>query len=108
MVRIHFASQVGTTDAFVVGVSSLVFDEVSPEDRRGTLLVQGMAGEVTAAACHPFKTLLALACQNGTMQIWDYEMKLLMNLKEFNLSADPLGHKLSMASKQQRAVADSK
>ena len=32
--------QVGTADAFIVGVESCVYDEVNPDDRRGTLLVQ--------------------------------------------------------------------
>lgn len=75
---------VGTSDAFIVGVDSAVFDEVSPEERRGVLLVQGLADEVSGVSCHPFRTLLAIACYNGTIQMWDYDMKLLMNLREFN------------------------
>lgn len=31
---------VGTSDAFIVGVDSQVFEELRPEDRRGVLLVQ--------------------------------------------------------------------
>lgn len=93
--------QVGTSDAFIVGVESCVYDEVSPDDRRGTLLVQvcpvyalrtvrsdwlsqGVADNVTDMCCHPFKTQLAISCSNGTLQVWDYDMKLLMNLREFN------------------------
>eukprot|EP01034_Spumella_vulgaris_P030684 gene30684-37937_t len=37
---------VGTADAFVIGVESSLFDEVKKEDRRGTLLLQGMSDEV--------------------------------------------------------------
>lgn len=80
---------VGTSDALVVGVDSSVFDEVSPEDRRGTLLVQGMAETVSDVCCHPRKTLVVLSCYNGTLQVWDYDMKLLMNLREFNSKEPP-------------------
>jgi len=78
---------VGTAEAFIVGVESSVYDEVSPDDRRGTLLVQGMADSVCDLCCHPSKTLVAICCSNGILQVWDYDMKLLMNLKEFNARA---------------------
>eukprot|EP01038_Epipyxis_sp_PR26KG_P008841 gene8841-11932_t len=75
---------VGTSDAFIVGVESSIFDEVRKEDRRGTLLMQGMSDEVTSVSCHPSKPLLAVNCASGVLQVWNYEMKLLMNLREFN------------------------
>ena len=75
---------VGTTDAFIVGVESIIFDEVRPEDRRGTLLMQGMTDYVSDVACHPSRSLAAFSSYNGSLQIWDYNMKLLMNLREFN------------------------
>jgi cilia- and flagella-associated protein 251 len=65
-------------------VESCVYDEVNPDDRRGTLLVQGVADNITDMCCHPFKTQLAISCSNGTLQVWDYDMKLLMSLREFN------------------------
>lgn len=74
----------GTAEAFIVGMESAVFQEVRVEDRRGTLLVQGMADDVSSLSCHPLKPLLAVGCYNGTLQVWDYEMKLLMNLREFS------------------------
>lgn len=74
---------VGTSDAFIVGVDSQVFEELRPEDRRGVLLVQGMADDVEYMATHPSRSLLALVCRNGALQVWDYSMKLLMNLREF-------------------------
>jgi WD40 repeat protein len=77
----------GTSDGFVVGVESSVFDEVRKEDRRGTLLMQGMSEEVTAVACHPTQALVVMACANGVLQIWNYDMKLLMILREFNSNA---------------------
>ena len=80
---------IGTSDALIVGVESGVYDEVSPDDRRGTLLVQGMADNVSDVCCHPSQTLVALSSYNGTLQVWDYDMKLLMNLREFNAKAKP-------------------
>jgi len=88
---------VGTSDAFIVGVESNCFGEVKAEDRRGTLLMQGFSEEVCCIACHPSRPLLALGCSNGSLQIWDYEMKLLMNLREFNFTDD--GNNLSTKKK---------
>lgn len=47
-----------------------------------------MADDVGCVASHPTKPLLAICCHNGYLQIWDYSMKLLMNLREF---ATPVG-----------------
>jgi WD40 repeat protein len=79
---------VGTADAFIVGVESTIFEEIRSEDRRGTLLVQGLKEEVSCVACHPSKTLVVLGCYNGSLQIWDYDMKLLLNLREFNIRSN--------------------
>ena len=38
---------IGTTDAFIVGVESSCFDEVNPDDRRGTLLMQGLTDYIS-------------------------------------------------------------
>lgn len=78
---------VGTQDAFVVGVESALFDEVRKDDRRGTLLLQGMAGDVVAVACHPSLPLVAILCGNEVLQLWNYELKLLMVLREFSFDA---------------------
>jgi cilia- and flagella-associated protein 251 len=75
---------VGTKDSFVVGVESRLFDEVRKEDRRGTLLMQGLSGSVVALACHPMQPLVAFLCKNGILQLWNYEMKLLLNIREFS------------------------
>jgi WD40 repeat protein len=74
----------GTSDSFILGIESSAFDEVRVEDRRGTLLLQGLADEVVAIACHPHRPLVAFCCGNGTLHVWDYDLKLLMNLREFN------------------------
>ena len=76
---------VGTSDAFIVGVESFLFDEIRPDDRRGTLLMQGMSDFISSVACHPSRPLVAVASHNGALQMWDYDLKLLMNLREFNV-----------------------
>lgn len=81
---------VGTSDAFIVGVDSQVFEELRAEDRRGVLLVQGMADDVACIGSHPTRPLLAVCCHNGYLQIWDYSMKLLMNLRELATPTGPL------------------
>jgi hypothetical protein len=43
-----------------------------------------MADEISCVVTHPHKTLVAMTCYNGSLQVWDYDMKLLMNLREFN------------------------
>jgi len=75
---------IGTSEAFIVGVDTSIFDEVRADDRRGTLLLQGFNDEISGVACHPWRSLVAFICYNGTLQLWDYDMKILMNLKEFN------------------------
>jgi WD40 repeat protein len=77
---------VGTSHAFMVGIESIMFNEVKKEDRRGTLLMQGMTDKVIAVACHPSQSLVAIVCSNGVLQLWNYDMKLLMVLREFNSS----------------------
>lgn len=75
---------VGTREALVVGVESAIFQEIRPDDRRGMLLLQGMVNDVMSTSCHPNKSLLGLVCIGGSIQIWDYDLKLLINLRELN------------------------
>lgn len=93
---------VGTNKAFIVGVESSLFDEIKKEDRRGMLLMQGMSDVIVDIQCHPRQPLLAILCSNGTLQIWNYELKLLLILKEFHLLAKcccfhPMGNGLLIA-----------
>lgn len=74
---------VGTRKGFVVGVDSATFDEVRKENRRGTLLMQGLSDAVAAISCHPSQAKVALLSRSGAIQVWNYEMKLLMNIREF-------------------------
>lgn len=78
---------VATSEAFVVGVESSLFDEIRKEDRCGTLLMQGMNDSVVAVAAHPEQELVSIICSNGSLQVWNYGMKLLMILRDFNISS---------------------
>eukprot|EP00599_Poterioochromonas_sp_BG-1_P007632 CAMPEP_0173138452 /NCGR_PEP_ID=MMETSP1105-20130129/3699_1 /TAXON_ID=2985 /ORGANISM="Ochromonas sp., Strain BG-1" /LENGTH=858 /DNA_ID=CAMNT_0014051051 /DNA_START=306 /DNA_END=2882 /DNA_ORIENTATION=- len=84
---------VSTKNAFVIGVESSLFEEIRKEDRRGTLLMQGLSDSVTALACHPLLPLVAFLCKTSVLQLWNYEMKLLMNLREFSFQSNQsVGH----------------
>lgn len=83
---------VGTKRGFVVGVESSIFDDVRKENRRGTLLMQGLSDAVCAISCHPSQPQAALLCKSGVIQVWNYELKLLMNVREFiNPNSDKVG-----------------
>jgi hypothetical protein len=63
-----------------------------------------MSDEVTAVACHPNQPLLAVTCGNGVLHIWNYEMKLLMILREFNKLDDRSSSKASLAKSKVRVT----
>jgi cilia- and flagella-associated protein 251 len=88
---------IGTKKAFIVGVESGIFDEIKKEDRRGTLLMQGLTDAVVAVASHPLVPLVAFLSKNGTLQLWNYEMKLLMNVREFSVAS--MSHSSQFAEK---------
>lgn len=79
---------VGTKDACVVSIDAALFDEVRPEDRRGTVLVQGTSGDTTCAV-HPTEPLLVIASASGSLYLWEYETKVLRSARVFE-AARPL------------------
>jgi hypothetical protein len=81
---------VGTSDAFIVGVDSQLFHNLRAEQRRGILLVQGMSSEIEYICCHPTKPLIGVLCRSGVLQIWDYHLKLLINLRECGMPYGPV------------------
>jgi WD40 repeat protein len=95
---------VGTKKAFIVGVEAALFEEVLPERRRGTLLVQGLDDEVHGLATHPYLTQIAVSCYSGSLQLWDYEEKRLLMVRPFDptkmrpqcLAFDPNGRFLAV------------
>jgi len=87
---------VGTSDSFIIGVESSCFHEVTSDKRRGTLLLQGVTETAGQIACHPHRPLLAICTGNGKIQLWNYEMKLLLNLRDFSNSIR--SHKVDKSS----------
>jgi hypothetical protein len=81
---------VGTSDAFVVGVDSQLFLNLRAEQRRGILLVQGMSSEIDYICCHPTRPLIGILCRSGVLQIWDYHLKLLINVRESGVPHGPV------------------
>ena len=61
--------------AYVVHMEAVLFEEVEADNRRGTLLVQGMSDEVHGIAMHPYKEEIAIACYSGGLYLWDYSTK---------------------------------
>lgn len=77
---------VGTRSATIIHINAHLFQAVLPEDRRGTVLVQGMADEVHGIALHPTESLLLIACYSGGLYLWDYNLKTLRMVRLFDAS----------------------
>lgn len=75
---------VGTKQAYVVGVSAQQFEEVDPDRRRGVVLVQGFADEVSGVATHPYEPQLVICCYSGDAQLWDYSAHQLLMVRNFD------------------------
>ncbi|CAM9977972.1 unnamed protein product [Scytosiphon promiscuus] len=75
---------VGTSRAYMVACTASAFEELDPERRRGSVLVQGMMASVTCVATHPLLPRLAVLCESGDVQLWDYNTKVLVNLRSFD------------------------
>lgn len=39
------------------------------------MLVQGMVGSINCIAAHPLLPRLAVLCDSGDIQLWDYDLK---------------------------------
>lgn len=76
---------VSTRKGLIVGIESMIFEEIIKENRRGTLLMQGLGDSCVSIACHPSQPIVGFLTKNGILQIWNYELKLLMNLREFSI-----------------------
>jgi len=91
---------------------------VLPQNRRGTLLLQGMSGAVTCIATHSSQPLLVICCASynslstsgnnspgGSLQLWNYELKLLLNLREFSFK---LSNRQQFQQQQQSSKSSAK
>merc|ERR1719203_1205385 len=61
-----------------------MFDQLTPEARRGTLLVQGQDAAVHGLAAHPSLSRFACTGHSGLLQLWDYSEKRLLLLRMFD------------------------
>ena len=72
---------VGTTKALIVGVEAAVFNELKADRRRGTVLSQGFDAPVSGIAVHPAATQMAIVTSVGTLALWDFVEKRLLNVR---------------------------
>lgn len=75
---------VSTGSALVVLVHSGQFYELSPEDRRGKLILQGLDSPVHGLCCHPFCSLVAVCGYSGFLHLWNYSSRSLHLVKVFD------------------------
>jgi len=75
---------VATENSLVVGCHAAMFDELTAEARRGTLLVQGQDAAVHGLAAHPRLPRFACAGHSGLLQLWDYSEKRMLLLRMFD------------------------
>eukprot|EP00929_Paragymnodinium_shiwhaense_P051431 TRINITY_DN25883_c0_g1_i1.p1 TRINITY_DN25883_c0_g1~~TRINITY_DN25883_c0_g1_i1.p1 ORF type:complete len:959 (-),score=271.03 TRINITY_DN25883_c0_g1_i1:60-2936(-) len=74
---------VSTGSALVVLVQSELFYELSPDDRRGRLVLQGLDSPVHGLCCHPALPLVAVCGYSGFLHLWDYNRRSLHLVKIF-------------------------
>jgi len=75
---------VATSNAFIIGVSSSIYEEYDVEKRRGTLLMQGINDDIHGLSAHPKTTQIAVSCYSGSIQLWDYDSKRLVMMRKFD------------------------
>ncbi|CAE7940774.1 CFAP251, partial [Symbiodinium sp. KB8] len=74
---------VSTGSALVVLVESKLFYELSPENRRGRLVLQGLDSPVHGLCCHPQLPLVAVCGYSGFLHMWNYNTRSLHLVKIF-------------------------
>jgi len=64
---------VGTARSLIVGLQGSAFARLTVAERQGTVLVQGIAGDVVGVAAHPSPTVprMVTATSSGALQLWD-------------------------------------
>lgn len=55
-----------------------LFEELTPSQRRGTLILQGLDDEVHGVAPHPYLQQAAMSLYSGAIHLWDYADKQLL------------------------------
>ncbi|KAJ8603503.1 hypothetical protein CTAYLR_005116 [Chrysophaeum taylorii] len=79
---------VGTRNACIVSLEARCFERARAEDRRGTIVVQGTAGETHGIAVHPSAPVLVIASHSGGIYLWDYDLKVLKLARMFEEDAE--------------------
>jgi len=74
---------VSTGSALVVLAESKLFYELSPDDRRGRLVLQGLDSPVHGLCCHPALPLVAVCGYSGFLHMWNYNTRALHLVKIF-------------------------
>mgnify|MGYP005991374995 CR=1 FL=1 len=64
---------VGTARSLIVGLQGSAFARLTVAERQGTVLVQGIAGDVVGVAAHPSPAVprMVTATATGALQLWD-------------------------------------
>ncbi|KAF0684613.1 Aste57867_23417 [Aphanomyces stellatus] len=75
---------VATSHAFILGITPAIHDEYDVEKRRGTLLMQGINDEIHGLAAHPASAHIAVSCYSGAVQLWEYNTKRLVMMRNFD------------------------
>jgi len=91
---------IGTSNGFIVGVESEVFEQPRADDRRSTLLLQGLPSASVSCACHPKDSLLAIITKDNQLQIWSYQQKLLRDVRKFVHATPPVGSNVGVTKKK--------
>ena len=61
-------------------------------------LVQGIPSEPCGVAAHPSSDKITIGCRNGGLQLWDYQSKVLLNLRQLNKKKDKSKSKSAAAA----------
>jgi len=93
---------VGTENSLVIACQAAMFDQLTPDLRRGTLLVQGQDAPVHGLAAHPSLSRFACTGHSGLLQLWDYAEKRLLLLRMFDKL---LGQCLAFSPKDGKLLA---
>lgn len=75
---------VSTGWAAVVLVSGSLFHELQAEDRKGTLVLQGLDSPVYGLCCHPQLPIVAICGISGFVQLWNYNARAIQIMKQFD------------------------
>jgi WD40 repeat protein len=97
---------VGTSRGLVVGMASALLDELDPDARRGTLLLQGFESGVFGMATHPTEALVLTGTRQGTVSVWDVRSRELQIVRMFHDEAEEEEQKRLRAGGEPRPPAE--